>query len=53
MIETLILMTLRCSAIIGWSRIYVGWPDFNNDKKVDFKDFALLAANWQQSIPPP
>jgi hypothetical protein len=25
----------------------VGWPDFNNDKKVDFKDFSLLAANWQ------
>jgi hypothetical protein len=31
----------------------VGWPDFNNDKKVNFKDFALLAANWRQSIPPP
>jgi hypothetical protein len=32
---------------------YVGWPDFNNDKKVNFKDFALLAANWQQSSPLP
>ena len=32
---------------------YVGWPDFNNDKKVDFKDFVLLAANWRQSIPSP
>jgi hypothetical protein len=32
---------------------YVGWPDFNNDEKVDFKDFALLAANWRQSIPSP
>ncbi|MCJ7729881.1 MAG: hypothetical protein MUO27_08415, partial [Sedimentisphaerales bacterium] len=32
---------------------YVGWPDFNNDKKVNFKDFALLAANWQQSFPLP
>jgi hypothetical protein len=32
---------------------YAGWPDFNNDKKVNFKDLALLAANWQQSIPPP
>jgi hypothetical protein len=31
----------------------VGWPDFSNDKKVDFKDFALLAANWRQSISPP
>ena len=31
----------------------VGWPDFNNDKKVDFKDFAALAANWRQSIPSP
>jgi hypothetical protein len=32
---------------------YVGWPDFSNDKKVDFRDFALLAANWRQSIPSP
>ncbi len=32
---------------------YVGWPDFNKDKKVDFRDFAALAANWRQSIPPP
>jgi hypothetical protein len=32
---------------------YVGWPDFNNDKKVNFKDFSLLAANWQQSFPLP
>ncbi len=32
---------------------YVGWPDFNNDKKVDFKDFSLLAANWRQSISSP
>jgi hypothetical protein len=29
----------------------VGWPDFNNDKKLDFKDFALLAVNWQKSLP--
>jgi hypothetical protein len=25
----------------------VGWPDFNNDKKINFKDFALLGANWR------
>jgi hypothetical protein len=31
----------------------VGWPDFNNDKKVNFTDFAVLATNWRQSIPPP
>ena len=31
----------------------VGWPDFNNDKKINFKDFAMLAANWRQSISPP
>jgi hypothetical protein len=31
----------------------VGWPDFNNDKKVDFTDFGMLAANWRQSIASP
>ena len=25
----------------------VGWPDFNNDKKITLRDFALLASNWR------
>ena len=44
-------LTLFCDY---WPDQYlVGWPDFSNDKKVNFKDFALLAANWRQSISPP
>lgn len=48
--KTFLFVGVICLAVYGFALAYdVPNPNLNNDERVDFADYALLASNWMQA----